>query len=245
MPSIFERAVARLRHRRDFEALCRTFHLDLAYEANRDSLAVLREVFVQRRYADGFPFYESATILDVGAHKGYFSLFAARHAAPGARIIAVEPHPQTAVILRENLRRNGVEKVQVAECALAGNEGTAHLHLAQSFSHSLHAGPDAEAVEVETTTLPALIGRYEFEQIDFLKMDCEGAEYDVFLSAEAATLDRIGALSLEFHDRHDERFTGRQIARRLDAHGFRIVHFHHAPTTRDLNYGHLVALRAW
>ncbi len=245
MPSFFHRAAARLRHRRDFDGLCRQAGLDLDYRANRDSVAVLREVFVQRRYADGFPFYQKATIVDVGAHKGYFALFAARHAAPGSRIVAAEPHPATAATLRDNLRRNGAGQVRVEAVAVAGSAGTAALHLDRSFSHSLHAVPGAASVEVPVTTLTALLGAHGIERVDFLKLDCEGAEYDILLDAAPETLARIHTLSLEFHDRRDARFTGQALARHLDAHGFQIVHFHHAPTTRDRNYGHLLALRGW
>ncbi|MBK7009683.1 MAG: hypothetical protein IPH36_14180 [Saprospiraceae bacterium] len=46
--------------------------IKLDAESNLESLFTLEEVFVQRSYADYFPFYKKATIVDIGAHKGYF-----------------------------------------------------------------------------------------------------------------------------------------------------------------------------
>ncbi|HUV13759.1 MAG TPA: FkbM family methyltransferase, partial [Acidobacteriota bacterium] len=56
------------------------------------------------------------------------------------------------------------------------------------------------AIMVQTTTLDGLIADAGFERVDFLKMDCEGAEFEILFSTESSTLSKIGRICVEFHD---------------------------------------------
>jgi FkbM family methyltransferase len=58
-----------------------------------------------------------ATVLDVGANIGYTTLLLADAVGPAGRVIAIEPHPGNAALLRRNLRRNGARQVEVIEAA--------------------------------------------------------------------------------------------------------------------------------
>jgi hypothetical protein len=69
---------------------------------------------------------------------------------------------------------------------------------------------------------------------DFLKMDCEGSEFAVLLSADAALLSRIDRIALEYHD-----FAGmghhRELVAHLSAHGHSVV-VAVSPVYRELGY---------
>ena len=60
----------RLRHKRRLAKIALVNGIKLDAESNLESLFTLEEVFVQRSYADYFPFYKKATIVYIGAHKG-------------------------------------------------------------------------------------------------------------------------------------------------------------------------------
>ena len=241
------RALGRLRHRRAFRLLCQQNGLTLDYAANADSLAVLREVFYQRAYADYFPFYEDATVLDVGAHKGFFALFAAQHLGPGARIICLEPAPATYQVLQQNLAAHDVRNVTAVNAGLAETSGTATLYGDQSWSASLCPPrpdvPSSSGTDVRVLTLDGLMEAHTLEQIDFLKLDGEGTEYPVLFGADARTLARIRTVSLEFHDTGEARWTGLSLARLLRERGFHVAQFRHAPSSRNRNYGRIIATR--
>jgi hypothetical protein len=81
--------------------------------------------------------------------------------------------------------------------------------------------------------LKGILDRYELDWIDFLKMDCEGAEYPILFNAEKSTLDRIGTISLEFHDMKNPQFTGLQLVRLLINAGFQIGRFKYGPTSMN------------
>jgi predicted RNA methylase len=72
---------------------------------------VIKEVMLDREYARvGPPIEPGWTVVDIGAAHGAFALTAAR--AGAARVIAVEPAPDTCALLVDNLRRNAAERVE-------------------------------------------------------------------------------------------------------------------------------------
>lgn len=70
------------------------------------------------------------TVVDIGAHVGYYALLAARAVGRFGRVLAVEPHPVNAQLLRRNLARNEVRNVEVIEAAAGRKSGK--LLLAQN-----------------------------------------------------------------------------------------------------------------
>src|SRR5262245_29388281 len=143
-------------------------------------LRVVTPVFHKRVYTPtGFELRPDDAVVDVGANIGAFAVYAAQRTR--GRVLAVEPHPGNAAALRRNLEANGASRAEVAECAVADERGTTPLFLGRSgTTHQLFAaGKDAgegESVDVRVTTLPELLAEHGFSRVDFLKLDCEGAE---------------------------------------------------------------------
>lgn len=79
--------------------------------------------------------------------------------------------------------------------------GEPAFHTTAEVPPSLREGdsPDS-AIMVQTITLDELIADAGFERVDFLKMDCEGAEFEIFFSAESSTLSKVARICLEYHD---------------------------------------------
>lgn len=233
-------------NRAAFRRICRSNGIALAYSRQRDGLGVLREIFSSRVYANYFPFYEDAAIVDIGAHYGYFSIFASLNAGAEATIIAVEPSQHNYNVLRRNIQDSKVENAYPIRAAVSGQSGEADLFLGRHANHSLFRegmGP-VETEKVRSLTLDSLLQEQDLEEVDFLKLDCEGAEYPILLEAGPALLDRITTISLEFHDLKRPDYTGLTLARHLKAHGFVIAEFNHSPTVQNRNYGFMVATKA-
>lgn len=234
--------------RKHWRALCTKHGLRLDYAINDEGEGAFNEVFLNREYSTGFPFYTAATVVDIGAHFGYFSLFAAKNLAPDARIVAVEPAPDNARVIRQNLADNNLANITLAECGIAAEPGHLPLYGGRSVNRSLvhdyalgnsQAGSDT----VEVITLADLFDRQKLSSVDFLKLDCEGAEYGILRHTSNELLQRIGCISLEFHDLKRRESTGLDLVKRLEAAGFELLHFSHSPTTMGLNYGRIVAWR--
>ncbi len=232
---------------RDIAKVCEEYNLELPFALDADAASVFKEVFIGKAYADAFPFHTDARIVDIGAHFGFFTLFALRSCGLGARLCAVEPAAANQARLSEILRANGGSSaVRVLPCAVGREDGEGSLALAAPQNRVLRAGsvPAGFAAEkVRVLSLTTLLEEAAFDAIDFMKIDCEGAEYDFLLNARPEDLRRIQALSLEFHDGGVPEKTGLHLRRFLEKSGFRILHCRHEPTWRNLSTGKLVAVR--
>lgn len=172
------------------------------------------------------------TVIDLGANIGSFTIAAGILGAK--KIVAVEPHPETVTLLKNNIESNKSyfdEPVTLFEGAVMGNgESKAPLYLCNdpfgSGSHTLNL-PENEKpeshkqIEVKVTSLDDLIKNTIGDGIiDFLKLDIEGAEYEVLMTCQS--LPRIRQISLEWHY-GPANFAG--LLKFLVTHGYSVAWF--------------------
>jgi FkbM family methyltransferase len=142
-------------------------------------------------------------VLDIGGQVGTFSCRLAQ-LQPQAKITTYEPSPTTAEYLRGNVARNGFAgRVNVVEAALAATEGTAEFddNGAGSGENSLvsSARGTVGTVTVQTTTFDKAVAAAG-APIDFVKMDCEGGEYDLVYASSPSNWESVQRLVIEYHD---------------------------------------------
>lgn len=121
-----------------------------------------------------------ATMVDVGSHVGLFTLFAARRVGPGGHVVAVEPTPAIAALLRQTLEINGVlDRVDLYEAAAGATADRRKLYLGRTAGeNSLYPGSGYEpGPDVQILPLDDII--FDLEAISVVKIDAEGAELDV------------------------------------------------------------------
>jgi FkbM family methyltransferase len=172
--------------------------------AKTNDLAISRGVFVESCYLPPtLEIAEDAVVIDVGAQIGCFSLFAALRATKG-KVFAFEPEPSNWELLGENVRRNGLRNVELINAAVAGTAGKRTFHLAPDAggtgAHSLSPTGGSRSLEVDCVTLPDVCAKHGLETIDFLKLDCEGAEIEILENLDDAFLGRIRQIAMEVHD---------------------------------------------
>lgn len=195
--------------------------------------ALLVPLYKEIVYKDDYrlrrdPLPRGAVVIDVGANIGMFSLYVA--AAQGAaRVLAFEPFPESYALLRRNAERNRLAAIEPIPLAIAGQAGTRELHM--QGRHGVHSlfGTSGAAVRIECITLADAFGRYDVARCDFLKLDCEGAEYEILLGMPSDVYARIQRIALEYHDwitdhHHDA------LVQRLTAEGFAVTTRDHLPS---------------
>ncbi|WP_057939945.1 FkbM family methyltransferase [Algoriphagus resistens] len=126
------------------------------------------------------------TFIDVGANQGEYSLWAARKVGDHGKVVAFEPMPQLFGQLKENIRLNksfqkSVTPVQLGLSDKKGevilyasedsNEGTNTIYTTDKFS--------IELGKIELDTLDKQLNELSIEEVNFLKVDVEGAELQV------------------------------------------------------------------
>jgi FkbM family methyltransferase len=141
-------------------------------------------------------------IVDLGANIGVFTLYAAR-IAPHTKIFSVEPFPATFARLAATVRDHHIEsKVTCLNYAIAGSSGSRVMPDANVPSQRRSvASPEsgARGTEIAATTLEAIFEENNLPQVDLLKIDIEGSEYEVLLSTPPTLLARIGRIAMEYH----------------------------------------------
>jgi FkbM family methyltransferase len=139
------------------------------------------------------------TIIDIGAHIGAFSVFASTR-AEWVKVYSYEPFEQNFLFLTENIRLNGLKDVKAFQLAVTGTGGLTKLYINEKRSTE-HTTAQSKPfyVEVDSITLDEALDSNEIDKCDLLKMDCEGAEYEILLSARENTMKRIKKISLEYH----------------------------------------------
>jgi protein O-GlcNAc transferase len=137
------------------------------------------------RYLRRLP-WSGMRALDIGASYGLYALTLASVAGPQGHVWAIEPSPRTAGFLRRSAERNAFRQLSVHELALSHREGTATLLLGANSELNRLEGTasgtdpalDASAV-VRTMTLERFASEERCADVDFIKLDVEGAELQV------------------------------------------------------------------
>jgi FkbM family methyltransferase len=144
----------------------------------------------ERRFVDSI-LRPGMTVLDVGAHQGLYTLLASKRVGPQGRVVAFEPSPRERKYLRTHLRLNRCKNVQVESVALGRESGSGELFLVEGMESGCNSlrPPNVDEpttkVAVEIRTLDESLARLAIQRVDFMKIDVEGAELDVFRGAKA------------------------------------------------------------
>lgn len=175
----------------------------------------------------GYTARDGDVIVDAGAHIGAVSLRAAT-AAQNVRVYALEPSPANFAVLKRNISANGLEHAifpyQLAVGAAAGQKQLftcterADGHTFYPHDHFQFGRP----VRVACVSLADFISREGLEKVDFLKMDVEGAEYDIFLEGDVSFLEKVGSIGMEYHELRPQH-RGADIVRVLEQKGFKVT----------------------
>jgi FkbM family methyltransferase len=144
-------------------------------------------------------------IIDVGANLGFFSLYI-KGVFPQAKVIGIEPLPGNYRFMQQNLDLNPQlgQSVVGVNAALAAARGSLRLRSRRGGEFPTDAtlwteGDKGTTFEVPALALADLLSQYEVSRVSLLKLDCEGAEYDILYRAKPEVLERVEAITMEVH----------------------------------------------
>jgi FkbM family methyltransferase len=156
------------------------------------------------------------TIIDAGAHVGLFSLRASTYAA---RVLALEPHPMNVALLRMNIMRNRLDNVRIIPKGLWSSRAPMRLYEGDHSADPSFVSESSSWHDVQCITLGDLIE--EYGPVDLLKLDIEGAEFEVIREAKDASLRCIKTIVGELHLAH-RREQEKELRNKLQANGFEV-----------------------
>lgn len=166
-------------------------------------VGTILEIWAENVYQIG-QFYRPRrddVVVDVGAHVGLFSLHLLGQGGP-CRVLALEPSENYDYLV-ENVRNARADFVDVFRLAMGGAPEKALMRTTSratdTYSEFLPRDAKVENA-VDVIPLSHLFNLGRTKRIALLKMDIEGAEYDVFSTADKSSLSRIERIALEYHD---------------------------------------------
>lgn len=164
-----------------------------------------------------------AVVLDIGGHIGCFSVAVAR-SLPGATVNTYEASPLTAEYAERNVRGNGLtDRVAVSRCAMSDHVGT--LEFADngrgSGLNGITAPSGSTVTSVPCVTFDEAVARAG-GRVDLVKIDTEGAEFDIVLASSPESWASVQRVVLEYHPVDGHHVT--ELERFFEAAGLHVVH---------------------
>jgi len=202
--------------------------LKLWIRAGTSDFAIADDIFNYRVYDRALMHLTGGqVVIDIGSHVGMFAMAAA---ARGATVLCFEPLRENVELLNENAKLNGYERRITSHClAAAGATGVVELFIERANTGgstrfpSIHpewqGNEGVSSITVPCVSLHDILQRHDLKICDCLKMDCEGAEFEILQSAAVEDLRRVRMMILEYHPVSDIR----HIKARLEDLGF-VVH---------------------
>ena len=123
------------------------------------------------------------TVYDIGANVGYVSLSFAKWVGPRGRVIAFEPVPSNVNSLRENIKINRLDNIQLLDLAASDRCGEAVIRIAENLSTASMVwhrhDPLSVELAIKTVSIDELVDSGSLDSPTFVKIDVEGAEGSV------------------------------------------------------------------
>lgn len=176
----------------------------LELERIKDDRQRIDEIWLLKSYepTPDFQIEPNWNVFDIGANRGYFTVYAAQKASRG-HVTSFEPLQENVAYLKKNNQINNLKNVTVVPKAVSTTNGTTSFYVSsKSGSHSMvsRSVSKVREIEVETIAIRDVLENLE-SPIDLLKVDIEGGELDVLTNGgNGISLDKVKRIVLEYHE---------------------------------------------
>ncbi len=212
----------------------RLFGKNIDFLSSTELLHGLKEIFVDEIYKQELP--AKPYIIDCGANIG-LSVIYMKRLFPDGEIIAFEPDEQNFKLLENNIRSFGYTDIVLKKEAVWVENTTMSFSGRGSTESKLISNSLDQTFPVKAVRLKDFINK----KIDFLKIDIEGAEYNVLLDI-SENLHFVQNLFLEYHGNFKENYQLNELLVILLNNGFdyyikEATSVYRTPFYRSLNAG--------
>jgi len=183
---------------------------DLADLLAEEVLEVNEKNYKKRPYYfKNLDFKEDDIVIDIGANLGFVSIYLAKK-YPFLKIYAFEPAKRTYELFLENIKINEVQDNIIAENLAVTSDGrdteflfspsSSGNSMLKSVSHDryfIDSNNIWQTYPVKSIALDEIFDKYKIEKCKLLKIDCEGAEKEIFYNSKI--LSKIENIRGELH----------------------------------------------
>jgi FkbM family methyltransferase len=186
---------------------------------------ILQEVFLDNPYVRDSSLPPEPIIVDIGGYIGDFALYAVRQLG-SRKVFVYEPSKKNFAIMTRNIEHNQYrDRIVAVNMAVSdANEVLMDIDLPDNkqLNVSVYTSDPSTATSVPCITLKDLFNAHELGCVDLLKLDCEGSEYAILLSAPMELFKRIRNIAMELHEIEGFEAKLRAVQTRLESAGYAI-----------------------
>lgn len=157
------------------------------------------DIMINNHYGK-IPIENAQTIIDCGANIGMSCVYFL-YRYPNARLIAIEPDPVNYELCIKNLAPFG-DRATVLKAALWGKSMSMTVESGNigTWASTVTVAKGNSGSTIEGFDIPTLLKRYDIESVDILKIDIEGAEFDVFSAENLDWINQIKCFQIELEN---------------------------------------------
>lgn len=182
-------------------------------------------VFIRKQYGS---VEGKSTIVEIGANIGTFAIYAAASDS-NVRLYSYEPMPENYKVLVDNIAANGFQgRIKAFNMGVAGTTGKRDFfYLASSPEHSfVPANGTVGSVSVNCASLADILDGNNLSKVDLLKINAEGAEYEILYSAPKECFDKIDEIRMEYHGHSQKGYDIAHLQAHLEQFGYVTTHLY-------------------
>lgn len=173
-----------------------TFHTEGSIKITND---VFLEIFQMKTYLK-FIASSPQTVIDIGGHFGFFSIQMSNK-FPTCTIFTFEPAPRTFKILESNIKANNMKNIKAFNYAVGGVENEISFYENEDLECSslYNTEKGGKKITVSAITLKTIFDNNSIKSIDVLKLDCEGAEFEIINNNLGILSEKVNCIICEYH----------------------------------------------
>ncbi len=164
-------------------------------------IQMINEVFNDEFYnRDLYQMKNNETVIDIGANIGSFTLRAAKNPAVDL-VYSFEPFPSNYNLMQKNIQLNNLtKKIHLFKYGIGKKKEKRKFYFDPrgNATHNLFIKSD-KSIEISMLALKDIFEDNALKRCSLLKIDCEGAEYEIFESATSSLLKKIKIICMEYH----------------------------------------------
>ncbi len=170
-----------------------------------DLMALTHVWLIEEYKSKNFEINDTDVVIDVGGHIGLFSLYASQFCKHGI-IYSFEPVKENYQLLLDNITLNNLNQIKPFNLAVSSSNSSVKLYLNDDEAGHSMFSESSKTITVNSTSLQRIFDDNNIENCNFLKLDCEGTEYEILQNLPTSYFDKIEKLIIEYHmaDSHPE-----------------------------------------
>ncbi len=167
------------------------------------------EIIQMNEYTlNNFVGLKNKVLIDIGANTGVATIILAKQ-NPDSIVYAFEPFDSCVDLIKKNIESNGLKNVVLIKKGVTNKSGieTIYINEGVSGANTLYCDESGfskeckvQKMEIETIDFNEFIKSKNIKEIELLKIDCEGAEYDILYNNTLLKSGKIKNIVGEFHD---------------------------------------------